>query len=52
VDNLNPAFSDSINIIVLLAKYHIHCKKWRGSKPSFSCFVKEFKMYYSSLCKI
>ncbi len=44
--------SDIVNVIILLGKYHIHCAKWRNSKPSFSCFINEFKVFFSSLKKL
>lgn len=47
MENLDD-YSDAVNIIVLLGKYHIHCSKRRGSKPSFLCFINEFKLFYSS----
>lgn len=51
MENLDD-YSDAVNIIVLLGKYHIHCSKRRGSKPSFLCFINEFKLFYSSLKKV
>ena len=44
----NPAKSDQyyiINLIVLLAKYHIHKCKFSSQKPLFLVFVKELKQY-------
>lgn len=49
MDNLASSSSMVLNIVLLLAKYHIHCCKWRGNTPSFPCFLNEFKMYYCSL---
>lgn len=49
MDHLTMSVSDIINIIILLGKYHIHCAKWRNSKPSFSCFINEFRLFFSSL---
>lgn len=45
-------FSEVINIILLLGKYHIHCAKWRSCKPSFPGFINEFKMFFLSLKKV
>ena len=44
----DPAKSDQyyiINLIVLLAKYHIHKCKFSSQKPLFLVFVKELKQY-------
>ncbi|XP_024122537.1 uncharacterized protein LOC112143031 [Oryzias melastigma] len=49
MENLDISLVNLINIIILLGKYHIHCCKWRGNKPSFSCFLNEFKLYFKSL---
>lgn len=49
MDNLDSSSTNVINIVLLLAKYHIHCCKWRGTTPSFPCFLNEFRRYYSSL---
>ncbi len=38
-----------MNIVFLLAKYHIHCCKWRDSRPCFEHFMNEFELFYSSL---
>uniref|UniRef100_A0A3P9JF49 Reverse transcriptase domain-containing protein n=1 Tax=Oryzias latipes TaxID=8090 RepID=A0A3P9JF49_ORYLA len=52
MENIDDSFSNFINIILLLGKYHIHCCKWRGSKPSFPGFINDFKLYYSSLKRL
>ena len=49
MDNLDTAYSDLVNIVIPLGKYHFHCSKWRGNKPSFTCFINESKLYYKSL---
>ncbi len=49
VDGLDNSISDIVNIVFLLAKYHIHCCKWRDSRPCFEHFMNEFKLFYSSL---
>ena len=46
---MDHTVSDIINIIILLGKYHMHCAEWRNSKPSFSCFINEFRLFFSSL---
>ena len=51
MDNLNASVSDMINIILLLGKYHLHCCKWRNSKPSFNWFLKDFRLFFLSLKK-
>lgn len=52
MDNLNTSVSDMINIILLLGKYHLHCSKWRNSKPSFNWFLNDFKLFFLSLKKM
>lgn len=52
MDNLDSSISDLLNMIILLGKYHIHCCKWRSSKPSFVWFINDFKLFVSSLKKI
>lgn len=49
VDGLDNSISDIVNIVFLLAKYHIHCCKWKDSRPCFEHFMNEFKIFYSSL---
>lgn len=51
-DNLKSNISDMINIIILMGKYHIHCTKWRNSKPSFLWFIHDFKLFFLSLKKL
>ncbi len=36
-----------VNLILLLAKFHIHRCKYSNSRPHFLVFVKEFKQYLS-----
>jgi len=31
---------------ILMGKYHIHCSKWRCSKPSFVWFINDFKLFF------
>lgn len=38
-DNVSPSTSDITNIVIVLAKYHIHCCKWKGNNGSLSCFI-------------
>uniref|UniRef100_A0A3B5R4M7 Reverse transcriptase domain-containing protein n=1 Tax=Xiphophorus maculatus TaxID=8083 RepID=A0A3B5R4M7_XIPMA len=38
-----------INLILLVAKYHIHKSKFSNQKPRFSAFKVEFKQYITSL---
>lgn len=52
MDNLSPFTCNIINIVLILAKYHIHCSKLKGNQPSFSCFINAFKACYSALHKI
>lgn len=52
MDNINSSISDLVNIVILMGKYHIHCCKWRSVKPSFLCFINEFKLYCLSLRKL
>ena len=52
MDHPALSVSDTINIIILLAKYHIHCAKWRNTKPSFPAFINDFKLFFSSLKKL
>ncbi len=49
VDGLDNSISDIVNIVFLLAKYHIHCCKWRDSLPCFEHFMNKCKVFYSSL---
>ncbi len=49
VDGLDNSISDILNIVFLLAKYHIHFCKWRDSRPCFEHFINEFNIFYSSL---
>ena len=51
MDHPALSVSDTINIIILLGKYHIHCAKWRNTKPSFPAFINDFKLLFSSLKK-
>ncbi len=46
VDGLDNSISDIVNIVFLLAKYHIHCCKWRDSRPCFEHFMNKFKLFY------
>ena len=48
MDNIDSSVSDLVNMIILMGKYHIHCSKWRCSKPSFVWFINDFK---GPLCK-
>lgn len=52
IDNLDSPISDLVNIIIILGKYHLHCSKWRGGKPSFPRFINEFKSFFLSPRKI
>ena len=55
--NVSSAYADSclcceyyiINLLVLLAKYHIHKSKFSNHKPSFSIFEKELKQYITTI---
>lgn len=49
MDNVDPPSSDLVNMTVLMGKYHIHCSKWKSSKPSFLWFINNFKLFFSSL---
>jgi len=42
----------SLQLFILLGKYHIHVKKWAKAKPNFEHFMKEIKQYGNSLDKI
>ncbi len=37
-------------LLILMGKYHIHKMKWSGSKPDFSHFINDFKLYCKVLC--
>ncbi len=52
MDNWSPPISNIINIVLLSAKHHIHCSKWKGNQPSFPRFITEFKLYYSALLRL
>lgn len=47
IDDLSSSTSDIINVVIPLAKYHIHFCKWKCKKPSFHCFTAEFESYKS-----
>ncbi len=34
-----------IQLLILIRKFHIHKLKWSGSKPNFSHFINDFKLY-------
>lgn len=46
MDHLALSITDTINIIILLGKYHTHCAKWKNSKPSFPGSINEFKLFF------
>lgn len=47
----NKTHTYIINLIILMAKFHIHRSKYMGNKPSFSAFLNEMRQYiYSILC--
>lgn len=49
--DLNSSFSDVVNFVLLMGKYHIHTCKWKKCKPSFNIFLCEFvKMFQSLKC--
>lgn len=52
IDTIDKSVSLVVNVILLLAKYHIHCCKWRKMKPSFQCFLNDFKLFFVSIKKI
>ena len=37
-DNLSKEFSELVNIIIVLGKYHIHSSKWKNKHPSIVWF--------------
>lgn len=39
-----------IQLLILMGKFHIHKMKWSGSKPNFSHFINDFKLYCKVLC--
>ena len=49
MDNLEKNISDTVNLIILMGKYHIHCCRWNKTTPSFSIFIKFFTKYFQSL---
>ena len=57
VTNVSSAYADSclcceyymINLLVLLAKYHIHKSKCSNHKPFFLIFEKELKQYITTI---
>ncbi len=34
-----------IQLLILMGKFHTHKMKWSGSKPNFSHFINDFKLY-------
>uniref|UniRef100_A0A669DIK2 Reverse transcriptase domain-containing protein n=1 Tax=Oreochromis niloticus TaxID=8128 RepID=A0A669DIK2_ORENI len=38
-----------INLLILLAKFHIHKSKFSNAKPSFKCFLNETKQYVKTI---
>lgn len=45
----NNNFILLVQLLIILGKFHIHKKKWSGSKPNFSHFLQEIKDYCTSL---
>ena len=41
--------SDTINIIMIMGKYHIHACKWKNQRPSLISYKNELKILFSSL---
>lgn len=39
-----------INLILLLAKYHIHKCKFSSKEPHFLTFRKEIELYVNTIC--
>lgn len=48
-NNNNNNFSFIVQLFIILGKFHIHKKKWSGSKPNFIHFLQETKDYCTSL---
>lgn len=49
MDILNSLFSDLVNMVIFVGKYHIYICKLKKAKSSFSIFLHDFVRIFQGL---